>query len=116
MRYLSYVIIGVLLVLLVTLSVANMQPVTLRLLPDDLMDIMSYQQSVTVPVFVVVWAAMAVGLGMGYVIEWFREMRIRSAAARQARELKKLEREVKRVKGQRDEGKDEILALVDENS
>ncbi len=116
MRYIAYVFLGVLVAFLVTLSVANMHPLTLNLLPHGLVDAFGYQHSSTLPVFVVVWVAFAIGLALGYIIEYLREWGHRRQAARQAGQLKQLEREVARVKGQRDEGKDEILALVDENS
>jgi hypothetical protein len=35
---------------------------------------------------------------------------------KQAREIRKLEREVARLKGEKHEGKDEVLALLDEAS
>ncbi|MDG1459790.1 MAG: lipopolysaccharide assembly protein LapA domain-containing protein [Pseudoprimorskyibacter sp.] len=116
MRYILYVFLGVLVAFLVSLSVANMHPLTLNLLPDGLVDAFGFQHTSMFPVFVVVWVAFAIGLAMGYIIEYLREWGHRRQAARQANDLKQLEREVARVKGQRDEGKDEILALVDENS
>ena len=53
---------------------------------------------------------------MGFVWEWIREHDQRAEAARTAREMRRLEREVKRLKGVQNEGKDEVLALLDKAS
>jgi hypothetical protein len=43
-----------------------------------------------------------------------REHKIRAAKASTGRELKFLKREVRRLKGNQNEGKDEVLALLDD--
>ena len=53
---------------------------------------------------------------VGFIWEWIREYGERAAAARQMRELRALRAEVKRLKGEKHEGKDEVLALLDEAS
>ena len=66
------------------------------------------------PLFVVILGGVATGLLVGFVWEWLREHRYRSAAKTNQREAKKLEREVASLKGEKNEGRDEILALVED--
>jgi putative membrane protein len=56
----------------------------------------------------------ATGILVGFVWEWLREHRHRAAAKTNHREAKKLEREVEALRGKKNEGRDEILALVED--
>jgi len=71
---------------------------------------------VELPLFVVILGAVLLGLLLGFVWEWIREFGIRSDAAKQAREKRKLEREVARLKAQQHEGEDDVLALLDKTT
>ena len=66
------------------------------------------------PELVVVLGGVGVGLIIGFLWEWIREHKHRSEAAQKAREARRLDREVKRLKKQKHEGKDEVLALLDD--
>lgn len=116
MRYIRYAFLAALGVVLISVALANRDAVTLRLLPDGLVEVFGFQEMVTLPLYGVIFGSILFGLLVGFVWEYLREARIRYEARRAAADLKKLEREVKRVKGQRDQGKDEVLALVDEAS
>jgi hypothetical protein len=54
------------------------------------------------------------GLIIGFVWEWMREYKHRAEATRKSREVRKLEREVTKLKGEKHEGKDEVLALLED--
>lgn len=119
MRYIRYIFLGSLALVLVTLALANRATVTLNTLPEALagtsgLGWLSY--SVQLPLFIVIFGGIIAGLLIGFLWEWLREHKHRAEAARKGSEVKKLERELRRVKGQRDEGKDEVLALLDEAS
>jgi uncharacterized integral membrane protein len=116
MRYIRYAFLAVLAIVLVSVALANRQDVTLTLLPGGLADLLQMQFAITLPLFVVIFGSIISGLLIGFVWEWLREYKHRSAASKKSGEVKKLERELRRVKGQRDEGKDEVLALLDEAS
>ena len=58
--------------------------------------------------------SVVVGLAVGYVLEWLREHRHRAEASRERRQRTKLEREVETLKGRANEGRDEVLALLDD--
>ncbi len=57
-----------------------------------------------------------VGLLVGFVWEWMREYKVRAENARNIREVSRLNREVKRLRGDKYDGKDDIFALLDQAS
>jgi len=115
----SYIRLAFLLVLgavLISVSLANRDLVTLQLMPQDLGDLAGFNLAISLPLFVVVLGGIAAGLIIGFVWEWLREHKHRRDAGVKTREVRKLEREVTRLKDQKNEGKDEVLAILDEAS
>jgi uncharacterized integral membrane protein len=117
MTYLRYALLAIVLLLAVTVAMANRAPVTLALWPDSVTSILGFGYAVTLPLFVVVVGAVGLGLLMGLVWEWLRERGIRAEAARTRRELDQIrarERAVTpAVSPPAPAPQDEILALVD---
>ena len=116
MRYIRYAFLAALAVVLVTVAIANRDVVTLNLLPAELATLSGVTLSVSLPLFVVIFGAIIAGLLIGFVWEWLREHKHRREASQKSRDVAKLEREVVRLKGERDQGKDEVLAILDEAS
>ena len=116
MRYIRYAFLIALAIVLVSVALANRGIVTLRLLPGGISDLLGFQRDISLPLFIVIFGGIVAGLLIGFVWEWLREHKHRAAAARRETEVKKLERELRRVKGERDKDKDEVLALLDEAS
>lgn len=114
MRYLRFGLLGGLGLLLVSVSLANRAPVTLKLLPDDIAVFLGVDFAISLPLFLVVLGGVAGGVIVGFVWEWLREYKHRRDAGTKTREVRKLEREVSRLKGQGNEGKDEVLAILEE--
>lgn len=119
MRHIRYGIIGSIAVVLIVVALANRGVVTLRILPQELAELIGVPllaRSVDLPLFLVIFGGIAAGVLLGFVWEWMREHKIRAAKATTEREVKSLEREVRRLKGKQNEGKDEVLALLDDAS
>ncbi|ETX30195.1 lipopolysaccharide assembly protein LapA domain-containing protein [Roseivivax isoporae] len=114
MRYIRYVFLALLAIVLVSVALANLDPVTLQLLPEDMAILFGVQWRGDLPLFLVIFAGIVAGLLIGFVWEWLREHKHRAEARRRSEEARRLERELKRTKAQRDQGKDEVLALLDE--
>lgn len=114
MRYIRYAIWGSLAIVLVSISLANRGPVTLTLMPDPVAEFVGWNMSVTLPVFVVILASIGAGLLIGYVFEWLREMRHRRDASAKGREVRNLERQVSKLKTEKNKGKDEVLAILED--
>lgn len=109
MRTIRTVFLLVLTVILVVLALANRQPVTLSVkLTDSLPGL-----SVTLPLFLVLVLTLMAGIAIGLVWEWLRETGHRSEAATHAREVARLEREVKGLRRAHAAPADDVLAILD---
>lgn len=114
MKYIRYACVAVFAIALIAVALANRSMVQLKVLPDEIAGLFAVNPSMNVPLFVVIFAGIIAGVAVGFVWEWVREHGQRAEAARQAREMRRLEREVARLKGEKHAGKDEVLALLDE--
>ncbi|WP_193140578.1 MULTISPECIES: LapA family protein [unclassified Meridianimarinicoccus] len=115
MRTIKYLFLAIVAVLLITIGFANRQTVILTLLPDDLVPFLKFNYAVSLPLYVVVLGAIGVGLLLGFIWEWIRESKHRSEAVHQRREKAVLAKEVEKMKADRNEGQDDVLALLDDN-
>ncbi|MHA6345593.1 LapA family protein [Roseivivax sp. CAU 1761] len=116
MRYVKIVILAVLAVVLVSVALANRQMVELRLLPEEMAELLQIQQVLSMPLFFVILLSVVVGLLIGFVWEWMREHTHRSEKARKQEEIARLQRDLRRTEAQRDKNKDEVLALLDRSA
>lgn len=112
-RYLRYLLLAALAIVLLTVAIANRGPVTLNALPPDMAAFASFNYSLSVPLYLVIFAGIVAGLMIGFVWEWFREHKHRATASTRAREITRLERELEAVRRSHPEQKDEVLALLD---
>ena len=116
MVYVRYLILALIIAAAVMVALANSAPVTLSLLPPTIEAFLGVNYDITLPLFVVVGAAVGLGLVLGLVWEWWRERSYRAEAARAQRELAAVKRgerttPVPAVRRQRDE----ILEIVDDS-
>ncbi|NOE27457.1 DUF1049 domain-containing protein [Ruegeria sp. HKCCD6157] len=116
MRYLRYAFLAALGIILISVSLANVQSVELKLMPDALAELLGFNLSASLPLFLVVLGGVAAGLVIGFLWEWLREHKHRRDASVKKTEVRKLEREVKKLKKKQNEGKDDVLAILDEAS
>jgi lipopolysaccharide assembly protein A len=110
MRYVRYSLLGLIMIVVVLLAVANREPIVLKLMPEALAFI--YQQSVQMPLFLVLLLTLLLGVVLGYVLEWGREMRQRREAAEAKRSIARLERELESLRRKSGETKDDVLAVL----
>jgi|TARA_R110002049_G_scaffold140930_7_gene302350 putative membrane protein len=116
MRYVRYLCIAIFALALISIALANRAFVSLQMLPTEVSGWFAVNPTIELPLFIVILGSIIVGLLVGFVWEWIREYGERAEKARLARETRRLEREVARLKGEKHEGKDEVLALLDEAS
>ncbi|GAA3867844.1 LapA family protein [Celeribacter arenosi] len=114
MRTIRYLFLAALAVVLVTVALANREPVTLALLPSELGRVVGVDFSVSLPLYVVIFGAIVAGLLIGFFWEWMREHKHRAAARDNHLAKQRLSREVKRLKTDKAKSEgDEVLALLD---
>ena len=116
MRYIRYGFWAVVGIALISVAMANRGIVTLNLFPEAIAELLGINHSISLPLFVVILAGVAVGLLIGFVWEWLREHKHRSEKNRTHRELKQTQREMRRLKGSEGKKQDEVLAILDEAS
>jgi uncharacterized integral membrane protein len=112
-RYLRYLFLGLLALVLVTVALANRASVTLSALPEGLGDVLGVDWRVEMPLFLVIFGGIAAGLLIGFVWEWLREHKHRVAASTKTREVARLERELAAMRDAKGQPQDEVLALLD---
>jgi uncharacterized integral membrane protein len=113
LRYLRLLFIAATGLVLLVVALANRASVDLRLLPDDLATLLGVATVWQVPLFLIILGAVAMGVLIGFVWEWFREMRIRADARGKTREVTRLERELAVLRDSTSVPKDDVLALLD---
>ncbi len=116
MRYIRYAFLATLGIVLISVSLANREAVELTLMPQAIADLVGVNFSIALPLFIVVLGSIVAGLVIGFLWEWLREHKHRADASAKTGEVRKLEREVKKLKKKQNEGKDEVLAILDEAS
>ncbi len=113
MRILRTVFWAIIGLCLIVIGLANRGFVTLRVLPEALGDLVGVSPDIELPLYMVILFGVAIGLLVGFVWEWLREHKHRAEARMRAREVGRLEREVDRLKTEKHEGEDDVLALLD---
>jgi uncharacterized integral membrane protein len=102
-RSLRYLFLAALGLVLLTVALANRAPVTLKALPEDLAAFTGFAWQIELPLFMVIFGGIIAGLLIGFVWEWFREMKHRSTASRKLAVMK----------DSQSVPKDDILAILD---
>lgn len=114
MRYIRYAFLACLAVALITVALANREMVVLRLLSDELGEVLGIGGTVELPLFLVIFGGIVAGVAIGFVWEWLREMKYRGAVTSERREKEKLRREVDRLRAKDEAPKDDVLALLED--
>lgn len=116
MKYIKLVFWGLVAICLVIVGMANREIVTLRAMPEVLATPLGISPDVQLPMFMALLIGVGIGLLIGFLWEWVREHNVRSEARAKAREVNALQREIDAMKDQKNEGKDDVIALLDKAS
>ena len=84
----------------------------IRILPSELEGFLGGGMIFSIPIFVLFLCGVIFGLFVGFVWEWIREMKHRSASSRKSKELAKVENELSQLKRESGQNEDEILVML----
>jgi len=112
-RYLRYIFLLAVAFCLLIVALANRDPVAIQLFPEELATYMGKPPSYELPLYVIIFGGIVLGLLIGFVWEWFREHNMRADGRRQKREKERLQREMRGMRAEQNKGKDEVLAILD---
>ena len=112
-RYLRYLILAVVGLGLLIVALANRTPVLLKALPDDFAAFLGVSWQMELPVFVVLFGGIVLGVLVGFLWEWAREHKHRATASTKSREVTRLERELATMRDATSVPQDDIIALLD---
>ncbi|MGB0961041.1 MAG: LapA family protein [Halocynthiibacter sp.] len=114
MRYLRYLFLAVIAILLISVSLANRDVVMLKLLPPVIVNMGVENYEITLPLFVVVFGGILAGLVIGFAWEWLREAKHRATATKATRKASQLEKELHKLKGDTGNESADVLALLED--
>lgn len=115
MRYLRYLFYLVLAVVLLTVALGNRAPTAIHAMPEDMAAFLGFQWSTTLPLYLVIFGGIVVGLMIGFLLEWFREHKHRASASSRAKKIAHLERELSELRSKGDHT-DDVVALLENPS
>ncbi|APX90459.1 DUF1049 domain-containing protein [Brevirhabdus pacifica] len=113
MHYIKFAFLALIGIVLLMVALANRGMVALRLLPEEMADLLGFNASINLPLFIVILGFVLVGLFIGFFWEWAREYKYRAAASSRRRRAEKLERENERLRQSTGAHQDEVLALLE---
>ncbi len=86
------------------------------MLPDGLSKVSAENPAIELPLFVIILGSVLLGLIIGFIWEFVIEQTKKSDLRRKVAEVEKLRGEITRLKAEKHEGKDKVLALLEEAS
>ena len=112
MRLIRTLFLFCLATLLFILSLANSEKVTLHFLPENLRALFATEMAVSVPLFLVFFSGIFIGLVIGFLWEWLREYKFRVEANNYQKRLFKAETELSELHAKENK-KDDVLTLLE---
>lgn len=113
MKTLRYAFWAIVALCLVFVGLANRGVVTVQAMPVAFSDLLGISPNTDLPLFIVIFLSVGVGLLLGFVWEWIREYRQRAEAKAKTRELDALRRELAALKTSAAPKVDDVLALLE---
>ena len=98
--------------LLLLLSLANSEKVTLYFFPENFASLFEKQIALNIPLFLVFFSGIFIGLVIGFVWEWLREYKFRVEANLNEKRLSRAETELSEMHAKDNKG-DDVLTLLE---
>jgi uncharacterized integral membrane protein len=116
MRYLRYLLLSLIVVGLVSISLANRELVGLAFLPPVMAESLEIKIQAEVPLFIVIFLSVFVGLFIGFFWEWLRTTKQRLSLRSCRREVVRLSKEINRQKPLNNKDQADVLKFIEEVS
>lgn len=113
MRLIRLLFVVLLALCLVAVALANRDIVTLSAFPANFGQYLGGTWTISLPLFLVIFVAFAIGMLAGLVWEWLREAGIRRDARAHADKAARLEHEVGNLRQRHAAPRDEVLAILE---
>ena len=113
MKTIRYAFWAIVALCLILIGLANRGLVTVRAMPEAFSDLLGIAPDMELPLFIVIFAGIAVGLLIGLLWEWVREYRQRAEGRTKAREVETLRRELAALKVKTADKGDDVLGLIE---
>ena len=98
--------------LLFLLSIANSEKVTVYFLPENLTSLLGTKIALNIPLFLIFFSGIFIGLVIGFVWEWLREYKFRVEANNYQKRLFRAETELSELHAKENK-KDDVLTLLE---
>ena len=98
--------------LLFLLSIANSEKVTVYFLPENLTSLLGIKIAINIPLFLIFFSGIFIGLVIGFVWEWLREYKFRVEANNYQKKLSIAETELSKLHAKENQ-KDDVLTLLE---
>ena len=112
MRLIRTLFLFCLATLLFLLSLANSEKVTLYFLPENFTALFELEMGVSIPLFLVFFSGIFIGLVIGFLWEWLREYKFRVEANNYQKRLVKAEAKLSELHAKENK-KDDVLTLLE---
>lgn len=114
MKTLRAVFWGLVALCLILVGLANRDVVQLRAMPESFADLLHLSPTIEVPLFVAIFAGVALGLLIGFLWEWLRSHKTRSDARSKGREVVRLRQELSALRDSDGDGRDDVLQILED--
>ena len=113
MKYIKFLILTIVGIVLIIFAISNNQIIEVRILPDNFGGVFGLKSIYSLPFFVILYPTLVLGLLLGFFFEYFRERKYRVKLKQANKDIKFLQSEKKKLKSRNSDGDSEILNLID---
>ena len=113
LRAINYILYGIVATVLIFIALANREVIRISLVPEEF-SFIGYNFQLNTPIFFIFFAGFTFGIMVGFILEWMREYKLRSASSYKTLELNNMKREIQQLKCEKYKNQDDVLALLDD--
>ena len=113
LRAINYILYGIVATVLIFIALANREIIRISLVPEEF-SFIGYNFQLNTPIFFIFFAGFTFGIMVGFILEWMREYKLRSASSYKTLELNNMKLQIQQLKSEKYKNQDDVLALLDD--